>query len=195
MNDASTSASRSDAADSARPERRDEIRLPTESLWRLSRLCGELGPGSIAALREAGRAAGRRLVATLPPSDDASALGVERFWTELTGAADDAGFGRVVYRVLEADVGEVELRGSPEARAGGSPTGFARRGCHFASGWIGGALSAAAGQPVAVLEVQCAAEGDARTCRFLVGEESRLENIRSSLRAGAGTVGEALEDR
>ena len=173
----------------------DEVRLPAASLRRLSSLCGELGTGGIAALREAGRVAGRRLVETLPTDHGAAELGVQRFWTALAGAAADAGFGRVEYRVLEADVGEVELRSSPEALTTERGAGFTRRGCHFASGWIGGALSAAAGEPVAVLEVQCAAGGDAATCRFLVGEESRLEEIRASLRGGAGTVREALEDR
>lgn len=195
MDHASTPASERDAADSARAGAADEIRLPADALRRLSRLCDELGTGSIAVLREAGRAAGRTLVATLPASDGAPELGVDRFWAELGGAAEDAGYGRVGYRVLEADVGEVELRHSPEAGPDGSGGGLPPGGCHFAAGWIGGALSAAAGQPVAVMEVQCAAGDDATACRFLVGEESRLEEIRRTLRAGDRTVDEALEDR
>jgi len=195
MDHASTPASERDAAASARADTADEIRLPADSLRRLSRLCGELGTASIAALRETGRAAGRSLVATLPASDGAPELDVDRFWTGLSGAAEDAGYGRVEYRVLEADVGEVELRDSPEARVAGSGGDSPRGGCHFASGWIGGALSAAAGEPVAVLEVQCAADGEEPLCRFLVGEESRLEEIRRTLRAGGRTVDEALEDR
>lgn len=195
MDHASTPASERDAADSARAGTADEIRLPADALRRLSRLCGELGTGSIAALREAGRTAGRNLVAALPTSDGAPELEVDRFWTELSGAAEDAGYGRVEYRVLEADVGEVELRHSPEARAAGPGDASPPGGCHFASGWIGGALSAAAGEPVAVLEVQCAAEDDTADCRFLVGEERRLEEIRRTLRQGARTVDQALEDR
>ncbi|GEM_PF-1992631 len=195
MDHASTPASERDAADSARARTADEIRLPADALRRLSRLCDELGTGSVAVLREAGRAAGRSLVATLPGSDAAPQLDVDRFWTGLGGAAEDAGYGRVEYRVLEADVGEVELRHSPEAGADGPGGGLPPGGCHFAAGWIGGALSAAAGEPVAVLEVQCAAEDDAAACRFLVGEESRLEEIRRTLRAGGRTVDEALADR
>lgn len=195
MDDAPAPASRPDAAESVRPKTGDQVRLPAASLRRLSRLCGELGTGSIAALREAGRAAGRQLVETLPAGDGAAAMDVDRFWTELGRAAVDAGFGRPEYRVLEAGVAEVQLRDSPEARSDGSGTVFARPGCHFATGWIGGALSAAAGEPVAVLEVQCCPRGDADACRFLVGREGRLEEVRSSLRAGAGSLSEALGDR
>ena len=179
MDDAPASASRRDAA---------EIRLPADSLRRLSRLCSELGTGSIAALREAGRAAGRKLVESIAAGQGAGDLGMERFWTELDAAAAEAGFGRVGYRVVEADVGEVQLRASPEARAPANGAAFARGGCHFACGWIGGALSAAAGEPVAVLEVECAADGDGAACRFLVGAESRLREIRSSRRAAAAAA-------
>lgn len=195
MDDAPAPASRPDAVESTRPDAGDRVRLPSASLRHLSRLCGELGTGSIAALREAGRTAGRGLVQTLPAGDGAAAMDVDRFWTELGRAAVDAGFGRPEYRVLEAGVGEVQLRASPEARSDGIGTAFARRGCHFATGWIGGALSAAAGEPVAVLEVQCSLGGDADACRFLVGRESRLEEVRSALRAGAGSLSEALGDR
>lgn len=195
MDDAPAPASRPDAAESMRPDTGDEVRLPASSLRRLSGLCGELGTGSIAALRETGREAGRELVERLPAGDGAAGMEVERFWTEIGRAAVDAGFGHPEYRVRAADVGEVRLRDSPEARSTGSGGVFARRGCHFAAGWIGGALSAAAGEPVAVLEVQCALGGDADACRFLVGEEDRLEEIRRSLRAGAGSLREAVGDR
>lgn len=195
MDDAPAPASRPDAAEPTRPDAGDEVRLPAASLRRLSVLCGELGTGSIAALREAGREAGRGLAETLSGGDGSAGMDVERFWTELGRAAADAGFGRPEYRVLAADVGEVLLRDSPEARSVGAGAASTRRGCHFAAGWIGGALSAAAGEPVAVLEVQCALGGEADDCRFLVGAEGRLEEVRGSLRAGAGSLREALGDR
>lgn len=196
MDDAPSPASRPDAAGSTRAGGADRVRLPAESLRRLSRLCGELGAGSVAVLRDAGRAAGRSLVEGFPGAEEPEAMGLERFWRDLRDAAIEAGFGRVQYRVLDADVGQVELRGSPESAPPPGPrVARPRSGCHFAAGWIGGALSAVAGEPVAVLEVRCAAGSDAGACRFLVGPEPRLEEIRASLRAGSGTLEEALEDR
>lgn len=190
MDDGPTSAARPDAADRERTDSGGEVRLPGESLRRLSRLCGELGSGSIAALRDAGRTAGRILVDDVS-GDGAGEMPLDRFWTELAEASAEAGFGRVEYRVVDRDVGEVQLAGSPEAGGAGSDGGLSPRGCHFACGWIGGALSAAAGEPVAVLEVECAAGGGAGCCRFLVGPERRLEEVRSSLRSGAEALAEA----
>lgn len=194
MDDASTSASPSDAASSARTDGAD-VRLPAGSLRRLSRLSGELGAGSVAVLRDVGRAAGRTLVEELRPPEPPAELGLARFWSELDRAARGWGYGRVEYEVLADDVARVELRGSPEAaRASARETVSPRPGCHFAAGWLGGALSAAAGESVAVLEVQCGAGDERPVCRFLLGPEPRLEGIRASLLAGA-SVEEALEDR
>lgn len=195
MDDAPTSSPRPDAADRVLPDPGDGVRLPADALRRLSRHCGELGTGSTAALRDAGRTAGRRLVEDLPGGEGAGEMSLERFWRALAGVADGAGFGRVEYRVLREDVGGVELRGSPEAGRAGSDDTPATGGCHFACGWIGGALSMVAGEPVAVLEVECAAGSGAGTCRFLVGSERRLEEIRVSLRSGAGSLAEALGER
>lgn len=199
MEDSPASAPRSDAADRLLPDTRGGVRLPADALRRLSRHCGELGTGSIAALRDAGRSAGRRLVENLQggegTGEGAGSMALERFWRELAEVAAGAGFGRVEYRVRREDVGQVEVRGSPEVGPGGSDDGPAATGCHFACGWIGGALSTVAGEPVAVLEVECAAGSGAETCRFLVGPERRLEEIRSSLRSGAGSLAEAVEER
>lgn len=193
MDDAPASAPRPDPPGRARTDPDEDVRLPGESLRRLSRLCGELGSGSIAALRDAGRTAGRRLVEDLFDGG-AGEMALDRFWTELGEAAADAGFGRVEYRVVDQDVGQVQLTDSPEAGHAGAG-GLPSQGCHFGCGWIGGALSAAAGEPVAVLEVECAAGGDGTCCRFLVGPERRLEEVRISLRSGAGSLAEALGER
>lgn len=173
-----------------------EVRMPADSLRRLSRLSGELGAGSVAVLREAGRAAGRTLFRELPGREPSDELSLERFWDQLGRAAAGRGYGRAEYEVVGDDVARVELLASPEASPppetadGGEP----RPGCHFAAGWLGGALTAAAGEPVAVLEVACGAGDDEPACRFLVGREGRLEEIRASMAAGA-SVEEALEDR
>lgn len=194
MDDAPASASRPDASGPTRAGD-GEVRLPADALRRLSRLGSELGAGGIAVLREAGRTAGRRLVDRMSGSEPAETMELARFWDGMRRAADGAGLGAVRYRVLDDDVGEVELQDSPEAAsapAGG--TAFSGAGCHFAAGWIGGALTAAAGEPVAVLEVSCAAGSASGGCRFLVGREARLEELRTQLRAGA-SLEEALAGR
>lgn len=194
MDDAPAPSSRPDAPGPS-PAGDDGVRLPAESLRRLSRLGSELGAGGVAVLREAGRTAGHRLVAGLPGPEPPETMELARFWNEVGRAAAASGLGRVRYRVLAGDVGEVRLRGSPEA-AVPSARGPAARvaGCHFGAGWIGGALTAAAGEPVAVLEVSCAAASDGDECRFLVGREARLEELRADLRSGA-SLEEALAGR
>lgn len=195
MDDAPSPATGAATAGSG-PTPGGDVRVPVDSLRRLSRLSGELGTGSVAVLREAGRAAGRALVDELPGREPSDELSLERFWEQLGRAADGRGFGRAEYSVVRDDVARVELTASPEACPppeavdGGEP----RPGCHFAAGWLGGALTAAAGEPVAVLEVECGAGDDDPSCRFLVGAEDRLEEIRASMAAGA-SVEEALEGR
>lgn len=181
-----------DSAGAARPSSRREVCLPAGALSRLSGECGRLGAASVAALREAGRRAGAALVGVGDGDGVSPDLPLDRFWEELRGAAGERGFGAPRYDLLAGDVGEVELRGSPEAGTPGSPEAAAARpGCHFAAGWVGGALTAAAGDRVAVLEVRCAADPGAESCRFLVGPEGRLRRVRADLRGGR-SVAEAL---
>lgn len=198
MDEAPASVSRPDPVG---PPRADgDVRLPSDSLRRLSRLSRELGSGSVAVVREVGRSAGRELFDRLAGSVDAGGVDLDAFWSELRRAASERGFGRVRYRVLHPDLGQIELLDSPEAAGSDSDPAAQGRpepprpGCHFAAGWIGGVLSAAAGEPVAVLEVRCAADGDAGSCLFLVGQEPRLERIRASLRAGAASLEAAIEE-
>lgn len=168
------------------------VRLPPKVLAGLSGRCGEIGARGVAALREAGRRVGRELVDGGSGEGISADLPLDRFWEELRRAAADRGFGHVRYEVLSGDVARVDLRASPEAASGPARDGGpSRPGCHFAAGWLGGALTAAAGDAVAVLEVRCSADPRSDSCRFLVGPERRLERLRVALRGGA-TVEEAL---
>lgn len=195
MSEPSSTAPDAEPGSGGSPPSEGCVWLPAGAFSRLSGRCGELGAGSVAALREAGRRAGRALVDG--PSDDPAGGGIAasqplgRFWDQLRGAAGDRGFGLARYEVLADDVAGVDLRGSPEASVARGE-GLPRPGCHFAAGWLGGALTAAAGEPVAVLEVRCAAETRSADCRFLVGPEGRLQRIRLALRGGL-SVEEAVE--
>lgn len=192
MTEPASTAARSESAPGGRPPREIGVRLPAAALSLLSGRCGELGSGSVAALRDAGRTAGRELLAAMSGEGEPSGWPVGRFWAELRGAAEERGLGLADYEVLAPDVARVDLRGSPEASRPSADGPRPRPGCHFAAGWLGGALTAVAGEPVAVLEVDCAAGGEEAACRFLLGPEARLREVRVALRGGA-SLAEALE--
>ncbi len=61
-----------------------------------------------------------------------------------------------------------------ERGADGAPAPYPS--CLFTTGLLAGFLSRLAGQPLAVLEVQCASAGDA-ACRFVVGGEAALGRL------------------
>lgn len=158
----------------------DGLTLPRSAFEGLSsRLRGD-GPSGTAALREAGRETGAALYGLL---EDGADLSPDEFWERTCRIAGLAGLGRPEYAVIAPGVGSVTLARGPESdRSGGGA-------CHFATGWIAGLLSRAAGEPVAVLEVRCAALGPGEGCRFLVGSGVRLRRIRRRLADGTPLPG------
>lgn len=165
----------------------DGLSLPGRAFRVLAADLGRAGPSGRAALRESGRLAGEALFATLEGGAEASP---EAFWEEVRRVAASAGLGRPEYSVLAPGIGSVALAGGPGSDTGGPGDGGRSRGsCHFAAGWIGGLLTRAAGEPVAVLEVSCAALGDGDACRFLLGSGGRLREVRRRLAEGTGLAG------
>lgn len=167
----------------------ESVRLPSRVLSLLADRFGEVGSPSHAALREAGRLTGVRLVEELGPSADPERADPTAFWTEVRWALEDRGLGSLDYEVLGSDLADLRLREGPESTADGDR---GRPGCPFSTGLLGGLLSQAAGEPMAVLEVECAADG-AAGCRFLAGAEVRLSRIGGRLREGA-SVEEAVQE-
>lgn len=166
------------------------VRLPARTLPTLADRCAEAGPEGVAALREAGRVAGEELLRRVGADPSASEPG--EFWEAVGQEFVDVGLGPLSYSVREPGVGEIRLEGSPEADGvDGEPR--RRTGCAFSTGVLGGLLTGAAGQPVAVLEVECRAGGSA-FCRFLVGDGHRLRAIRDRLGSGE-SLARALEAR
>lgn len=166
------------------------VRLPARTLPTLADRCAEAGPEGVAALREAGRVAGEELLRRV--GADPSISVPEEFWESVGQEFVDLGLGPVSYQLREPGVGEVRLEGFPEADGGdGEPR--RRTGCAFSTGLLGGLLTGAAGEPVAVLEVECRAGGSA-FCRFLVGDGHRLRAIRDRLGSGE-PLSRALEER
>lgn len=143
-----------------------------EAMAAALRRSGSRGQG---ALREAGRAAGEAFFDAMDAGEQRSP---GEFWDEARRVTASAGVGRPEYAVLAPGVGSVTLTAGPELRR--SDPGA----CHFAAGWIGGLLTGAAGEPVAVFEVRCASLGPVDACRFLVGSAARLRRIRRRLADG-----------
>lgn len=170
---------------SARPAGRG-VRMPPSALAALADRALQAGRSATSALREAGRLTGEDLYrATGATARDQEGPDLQAFWSRANGRLEELGLGRAEYRPLSASVGLVTLRESPEAGGRGGDREETRPGCPFATGWIAGLVSRAAGEPAAVLEVRCSAGEDRGPCRFLVGAEERLEEIRRRLRAGA----------
>mgnify|MGYP006279457957 CR=1 FL=1 len=165
------------------------VRLPPRFLASLSELCGRAGPDAASALREAGRELGESLVTELPDRFDPAAASPDEFWEAASGLLAERGLGRLEVDVRTPSVAELRLEGSPEAA--GTEDGEAPPSCHFATGLLAGLLTAAADEPVPVLQMTRAAD-DGGACRWLAGPEPSLEEVRGSLEEGA-SVREALE--
>lgn len=166
------------------------VRLPPRFLAHLSELCGRAGPDAASALREAGRELGESLLEELPDRFDPAAASPGEFWEAAAGLLAERGMGRLEVEIRTPSVAELWLEGSPEAaRADGAGEGLSN--CPFATGLLAGLLTAAADEPVPVLQVAPTADGDG-ACRWLAGPEASLEEIRGSLEEGA-SVREALE--
>ena len=167
-----------------------DVRLPSRFFADLSRRCGRAGPEAAGALREAGRALGGQLVEELPRREHPDRASPDAFWEIAAEVLSEHGLGDLDMEVKTPSVAELRLRGGPEAAGEGeeSPAGGA---CPLATGIVAGVLTAAADEPVAVLEVACAADGD-EACRWLAGSRETLEGVRGALREGA-SVREALE--
>lgn len=166
----------------------DALSLPPRFLASLSERCSRAGPEAVAALRESGRELGERLVEELADSDDPGDAAPETFWESVGGLLSERGLGELSFSVPGPSLAELRLRGGPEVKPDGSSEA---RGCPFTTGLLAGILTAAADEPVAVLEVGCRADGD-EDCRWLAGAESALEAVRASLDGGA-SVREAME--
>jgi hypothetical protein len=117
---------------------------------------------------------------------DPERAGRAAFWKAVGAELDGMGFGPVAYEVLTGGIASIVLPELPEAAARHD-----HPGCPFTTGMLAGLLGGAAGETVAVLEVECRAGGH-RACRFLAGAEHRLRAVRERL-MGGDSLPEALE--
>lgn len=163
--------------------------VPRRALHQLrTSLERDLGLQAASYLQEAGFAAGEathqaftawtaeRFSGTEPASLD------ERWLSEaLTGFFRSAGWGELAASplgpVLALDSGDwAEALDAP---------GADYPSCHLSSGMLADLLGRIAGEPTAVMEVECRSRGDGR-CRFLAGAPETMGSLYERMAQGAG---------
>jgi predicted hydrocarbon binding protein len=166
-----------------------ELTLPVRALAALRRaIVEEVGEETAARiLRNAGGAAGDALHEMLNRDTAVQGWDQDSFWRTLADFFGNRGWGRVSHDQPHPGVAALESADWVEADPAGAE---ARPSCFFATGMFANLLARQAGQPVAVLEVECRSRGDLR-CRFLFGAQETLQALYDSVADGVA-VDEAL---
>lgn len=158
----------------------DEIRFPKAALHALVDAAGRSGEPAVAAVREAGRAAGedlaRRLAAVLPLDD----VDTTDFWSAVNSETGARGLGTYEWESSLGGHAEVVVHDAPDAAGGGGQV--ERRPAPFTEGLLEGLLGTTAGEPVAAV---CAPADGSSAPRFLVGSPTALRHVRARLARGA----------
>jgi predicted hydrocarbon binding protein len=156
------------------------VTVSKETLRRLS--ASAQSSAGVDALRDAGHAGGAVLYETFSAmvradgGSDPAGLPLEEFSSKAAEFFAGAGWGEVKLRSSHDALAVIDIERCWEAEAG-------RRGCHVTTGVLAGFLTPLADYPVAVMEVECGAEGSA-SCRFLAGNAEMLDDAYQRLVAG-----------
>lgn len=161
--------------------------IAAQSIHRLRRHLLAAGPGVAAEiLQDAGFATGETLflawnwrVAERTGIDDSGRLDANWFGPLLTELCANQGWG-----TLSIDrLGERALLLSSSDWAEAEPASTDHAGCYFSCGCLASFLTAQAGAPLAVLEVECRSCGGDH-CRFLAGSAETLAAVYDLVAAG-----------
>jgi predicted hydrocarbon binding protein len=163
--------------------------LPRASLGALrAALLRDAGPAAAAYLQEAGYAGGGALFESFRgwlAAHDAGApeeLDVPTFEARATEFFREAGWGSLRVGSLREAVATLDsedwAEADPESR-------LDHPGCHLTTGMFADFFGRVAGEPLAVLEVECRSMGDAR-CRFLIGSAEVMGHVYDELGRGVG---------
>lgn len=164
-----------------------DLSIAPASLHRLRRRLDRYGAGEGAAiLHDAGFATGESLasawqarVAERTGLEEPSALDMRWFGPLLDELCVTLGWGSLSVTPL----GDAALLLESGDWAEADPQGGASAGCHFTCGCLAAFLTAQAGSPIGVLEVECRTAGN-DACRFLAGAEATLGVVVDLLAAG-----------
>lgn len=162
---------------------RRDLAIPVEALSGLREaLRREGGPlVAVHALQDAGYTAGTALFRKLSEDvhGDVTEIDEELFWHRISEFLSRRGWGSLA---AETDGYPVGILASPDwAESDGVEE--EEPCCYFTSGLLSGILSELAGEPVAVLEVECRGSGSDR-CRFAFGAEAALHDLYGALLEG-----------
>jgi predicted hydrocarbon binding protein len=143
-------------------------------------------PEGADALRDAGYAAGEELYSSFSewlrarglaePAD----LDDATFAREASAYFTEAGWGSLSFGQQDENIATCDSSDWSEA----DPTAaLDSPGCHLTTGLLAGFLGRLAGEPLAILEVECRSAGDER-CRFLVGSAEVMEHLWKEIESG-----------
>jgi len=163
--------------------------IAPQSLHRLRRRLSAAGPDAAAEiLEEAGFATGERLVAAWRERvaaetgvSDASRLDAEWFGPLFGAFCRSLGWGSLEV----AAIGDRALLLTSTDWAESEPDAGDQPGCYFTRGCLAAFLTAQAGAPLGVLEVECRTRGGPH-CRFLAGSTETLAAVYDLITAGGG---------
>jgi len=147
----------------------------------------DVGPNAAAMLQEAGYAGGQAmfdafggwLAARGLPSPES--LPAADFSAQATEFFRDAGWGSIQLGTLDS----VATLDSADWAEGNPAFPLEFPGCYYTSGVMADFFGRLAGQPVAVMEVECRSMGGER-CRFLVGSGETLQRVYEEMAQGIG---------
>jgi predicted hydrocarbon binding protein len=145
----------------------------------------DVGPNAAAMLQEAGYAGGQAmfeafanwLAARGLPTPEA--LPVNNFAARATEFFRDAGWGSIELGSLES----VATVDSGDWAEGNPAFPLEFPGCYYTSGVMADFFGRLAGEPLAVMEVECRSMGGDR-CRFLIGSGETLQHVYDEMAQG-----------
>jgi predicted hydrocarbon binding protein len=168
--------------------RGQDIILPPSALRALADAAATAMSGGEGVLLEAGREVGRALHPLVMQEGGASAQG--DFWERLQMHLARRGLGSIRHRRIHPGIGLLESRGVAEL-AGEEAPGEGRPFAPFTTGLLRGLLSAAAGRPVDLRQLDGAPGG--ALCRWVFGSPAALDALERGMGRGR-TLEEAVAE-
>ena len=173
----------------------DSIDLTAHGLVALTRttlatlraaLLRDAGPAAASYLQEAGYAGGEALFASFrrwlgeQGHDAPEALDLETFERRATEYFRDTGWGALRISAVGEAIAALDSTDWAEADP---DSGLDHPGCHLTTGIFADFFGRVAGDPLAVLEVECRSMGHDR-CRFLVGSAEVMQYLYDEMTRG-----------